>query len=211
MKQIFAFTLLCFAFYSCEVRQFEFVEKNEQFKPVKGEIKKMVVLTPDFYLMRSDDEPLLENEQTESCEKKLCHSFKRAGQIMNIGIAIPGITESIDPDFFNKISRLKNEMMRSNNILDIKDKYFGRNKLTIDPLAANLILSPDYNSLAQKYGATYFCHTFAVEYNGLFLVTVVGDLSNCKIVYREVKFVGVKPKQENLDRLVLNTFQQILK
>ncbi len=211
MKKIFAFTLLCFAFYSCDLLQFEIVEKHEQFKPAKGEIKKIVVLSPDVYAMQENNDALKENDQTDACEKKLYKSFLRAGNIMNFNIAVPGITDNIDPDYFNKIARLKNEMVRTSNFFDIKRKSNGLNSETVEPLSANLILSPDFNELIQKYGTHYFCHTFIVEYNGLFMITVLADLSNCKIVYREAKFIDINPKQENLDRLVFNTFQQILK
>jgi len=187
------------------------VERSADIKPTKSTFKKIVVLKPDFYKIEKGKNDIYKNEKAIKLEKRLVNSFKRAAGRNNVSIVVPGIDDTMDAEYFNKVDRLEKEMTLTSYILSLNNKNEKLNKPVKEPLATNLILSPDLQSLQMKYGTPYFLYTIVVDEDGLFVVSVLADVSTGKIIYRELKGVlPMKAKGANLDMLVFDSFNELL-
>lgn len=216
MKIIIHITVFCLVVVvlsSCS--EFQLTEKVESFNPHKQPIQKIVILQPDCYKAREGYnvamfEYLHKNSYTIRLEKALALSCKKMAARFTMATVIPGVTDSLDPIYFNDLSALKNEITGMGGISDMENRPITTGRYKKQLLSDNLILSPELQNLQKVYGTPYFLYNKLIQTDRLYMLSVLADVSTGKIVYRDLKEVTVKPRKANLDVMVFNTFYEML-
>jgi len=189
----------------------ELIEKSDVYKPTHQNFSKIILLQPDFYFSNKNEDDVFKNEKAIEIEKLILGSSKRAAKRFGIYPIIPGKDDSISSIYFNDIERLKQEMTSTGYIYNLDNMKAKINYPNTEPLSANLILSPDLQSLQKKYGASYFYQTTIVQYKkDIFILAALADVGHGKIVYRELIKVNSKPRKSMLNLLIFNAFNDML-
>lgn len=185
-----------------------FIEKQEDFADYKNKINKVVIIQPNFYESRNN-----KSYSDFGClkkEKRLSKSFTRLTPRLGKEIIVAGAAENMDMDYFNGISRLKREILLAADVHDDQTKSPTWGRKVTQPLSTNLLVSPELISLQKQYGTPYFAYVYFVKNNGLNMTTVLADISQGKIIYRESRKLQVSSNPDNLDRMVFNSFLTML-
>jgi hypothetical protein len=209
IKIFFYAMALIFILSGC--KDFQLIEKADNYKPDHHTFKKIVILEPDYFIADKSEDDVFKNEGSIKLQKRLEYSFKRAAQKFHIESILPGIEDSANAVFFNDIEKLRKEVTGSGFIYNFENLDVKINFPNIEPLAANLILSPEFQNLQKKYGTPYFIHTTVIQYKkSLFFLSVLADVAKGKIVYRELVKINAKPKGSILDLVAFNNFNDML-
>ncbi|MCX6351810.1 MAG: hypothetical protein NTX03_08100 [Bacteroidetes bacterium] len=201
----FLFILIAFLTFGCG--GYIHIEKQEEFASQRSKMDKIIVLQPDFFVVK--DGYNYKNSYCYKKEKIIEKSYARLSKRFGREMVMSSNGESIDPEYYNTVMRLKKEIMIASGIFDYQsDKSYEGKKTTL-PLSTNLIISPDYNQLQKKYGSAYFSYSYFIESDGIFMLTVVADIFQSKIIYREAKRVHVSAKKDNLDRMLFNSYYSL--
>jgi hypothetical protein len=205
--------LLVFVLSSCGSLR---VERVENYSKIISNLKTLVILQPDFYVYtynndsRSSD--FVKSNRSKKIEKNLNLGFKRAARRFGISVEMPYLVTDYNAEYFNNLKLIEKQIIHTTELNSFLDNgKLVNNQVKIEPLSGNLMITPELIALQKKYQTPYFYQSIFIQKDGaILMISNLADVSIGKIIHREIRLVYLKPKRENLNRIIFNNFDQLI-
>lgn len=174
------------------------VEINENNLLNKPEKLKLICIDPKFYF--DEDEDNYKLKKTEVITTKVKKGILKAARNNEIDLALLDFNENSTPDYYNRLIRLKKNMLAVNlnkgSPFDLTVNA-ETNKIQKKVLVYPPQVSFEFNTLSKDYGTPYFSYVGIYSYKReLVLYHIVVDTDLSETVYRELKVIHTKSTSE---------------